>query len=368
MNARNYASAILGLGLLSASLAPSFVPEAIEDDPQFIRGKELFERAFHRQDGLGAPELNADSCRACHQDPVLGGAGPLEVNATRFAADNNGAGPFTNLPGGQGLAKLFPPHVPGREEYSPAVADLFEQRQTPSILGDGLIQTIPGSAIVANEDPSDANGDGIFGVARRRQILGVEEIGRFGWKAQGPLLRDFVRGAMFGELGLTTPDNGRGFGKQTDGDEAGDPEILSSQVDDMAFFLENLPAPVRGGSLDPLVAAGEVLFESIGCATCHIPELPGASGPVALFSNLLLHNIMDSDFRGMDDPGAGVGMYRTPPLWGIKDTAPYLHDGRGEDLVDAIMHHHGEAAQVRANYLALLSSEQAALILFLEDL
>ena len=136
----------------------------------------------------------------------------------------------------------------------------------------------------------------------------------------------------------------------------------------MAFFLQNLPAPERIGSLDPLVAAGEVLFTSIGCADCHIPILPGATGPVPLFSNLLLHNVMPSDFRGMAEPGAGVGMFQTPPLWGIKDTAPYMHDGRGEDLADAIMHHDGEAADVRAAYMALTSSEQAALILFLEDL
>ena len=36
-------------------------------------------------------------------DPGLGGAGPLEVNVSRFARDNNGQGPFRNLDGGQGL-------------------------------------------------------------------------------------------------------------------------------------------------------------------------------------------------------------------------------------------------------------------------
>ena len=58
----------LGISLLGASLAPSFVPEGFEDDPQFVRGKELFDHAFHRIEGVGAPEMNADSCRACHQD------------------------------------------------------------------------------------------------------------------------------------------------------------------------------------------------------------------------------------------------------------------------------------------------------------
>ncbi len=359
---------LFGLTLLCLSLAPALLPEGVEDDPRFQRGKELFDRAFHRADGVGAPEMNADSCRACHQDPVIGGAGPLEVNVSRFARDFNGAGPFTDLPGGQGLSKLYPPHEEGREEYVPSEADVFEQRQTPSILGDGLIETISEAAILANEDPGDSNGDGVFGVARRISVLGGTELGRFGWKAQVPSLRDFVLDAMFGELGMTTPDDGRGFGQRSDADLSNDPEILDSQVDDMTFFMQNLPAPARAGSLDPMVAAGELLFDSIGCAVCHVPELQGTMGPVPLYSNLLLHNVMPADFRGMSEPGAGVGMFRTPPLWGIKDTAPYMHDGRGEDLADSIMHHFGEAAASRAAFIALTSSEQDALILFLEDL
>ncbi|MHC5063055.1 MAG: di-heme oxidoredictase family protein [Planctomycetota bacterium] len=359
---------LLSMTVLCLSLAPVLIPEGPEDDPRFQRGKALFDQAFHIADGVGAPEMNADSCRACHQDPVMGGAGPLELNVSRFATDYNGVGPFTDLPGGQLLSKLYPPHEAGREEYVPSEADVFEQRQTPSILGDGLIETIPDAVILANEDPSDSDGDGIYGVARRISVLGSTEVGRFGWKAQVPNLRDFVLDAMFGELGMTTPGDGRGFGQRSDIDSIADPEIDDAQVDDIAFFMQNLPAPQRGGSIDPLVAAGEVLFESIGCAVCHVPELQGTNGPVPLYSNLLLHNVMPADYRGMAEPGAGVGMFRTPPLWGIKDTAPYMHDGRAEDLADSILHHFGEALDSRDAYIALTPSEQAALILFLEDL
>src|SRR5262249_11498735 len=128
----------------------------------------------------------------------------LELNVTRFGHDNGGAGPFTNLPGGQAASKLRPPQYALREE-APAEADCFEQRQTLSVLGDGLIDLIPDAVIVAHEDPLDLDADGIRGVARRLQINGAEEIGRFGWKAQVPRLADFVRDAMFGELGITTP-------------------------------------------------------------------------------------------------------------------------------------------------------------------
>src|SRR5262245_57469866 len=178
------------------------------EEARFLRGRALFDRDFHRAAGLGAPEMNADSCRACHQDPVMGGAGALELNVSRFARDNGGAGPFQDLPGGEILSKLRPPYVPGREEYPLGVADVVEQRATPSVLGDGLIEGIPDEAILKHEDPLDLDGDGIRGVARRLTIDGQTELGRFGWKAQVPTLFDFVKNALGGELGLTSVDDG----------------------------------------------------------------------------------------------------------------------------------------------------------------
>ena len=60
----------------------------------WLRGRALFDHDFHRSQGLGANELNADSCRGCHQDPAVGGAGPLELNVSRFGRDNLGLGPY----------------------------------------------------------------------------------------------------------------------------------------------------------------------------------------------------------------------------------------------------------------------------------
>ena len=354
-----------GLVLLFAAAARA--QAGVQDDPRFVRGRELFARAFHRADGLGSPDFNGDSCRACHRDPVLGGAGALELNVSRFANDNNGQGPFQNVPGGQTLSKLRPPWAAGREEHTIA-ATVFEQRQTPSILGDGLIDTIPAVVITANEDPLDADGDGVRGIARRLDIAGTIEIGRFGWKAQIPRLADFVRDAMFGELGLTTHDDGRGFATATDGDAKPDPEFTADQASDVAFFLAGLPAPQRGGSLDAEVTRGAEVFSAVGCAKCHRPHLQGALGPVPLFSDLLLHNVMAPGFRGMAEPGADVGFYRTPPLWGIRDTAPYMHDGRAEDLAAAVAHHDGEALLVRQAYEQSSAADRAALIRFLQDL
>ena len=334
----------------------------------FASGLLLFDKAFHRTDGVGTPEMNSDSCRGCHQDPAIGGSGGLELNVSRFANDNGGAGPFMNLPGGQGLSKLRPPYTAGREEYDPLTADVFEQRQTPSIFGLGLVDTISDATIIANEDPLDMDGDGIFGIAHIIDVAGVPEVGKFGWKAQLPKLSDFVNDAAAGEIGLTTPDNGRGFNLLTDADTVPDPELDQTQVDDIAFFLANLAAPTRDGSTDPQVAVGEMLFDTIGCAKCHIPTLMGTGGPVDLFSDVLLHDVMPVDFRGMEEPGAPAGFFRTPFLWGIEDTAPYMHDGRGEDLRGAILAHFSEGESARLAFEALTASDQAAVILFLEDL
>jgi len=58
----------------------------------------------------------------------------------------------------------------------------------------------------------------------------------------------------------------------------------------------------------------------------------------------------------------------SPPLWGIKDTAPYLHDGRAETLEQAIAMHAGEATAVTNAYVALSAQDKQSLLLFLRDL
>jgi hypothetical protein len=336
---------------------------------QWIRGRKVFDRDWTQAEGLGTPDLNADSCRSCHQTPVIGGAGGLDVNVMRFGMDNGGAGPFQDLPGGQVASKLRRPDTPGREDADP-LADVFEQRQTPNTLGLGLIDTISDAEILSHEDPNDNDGDGCRGVARMIDIAGVPEVGKLGWKAQVPKLSDFLRDALGGETGITVPDDGRGFGMLTDADSVADPEISTDDFEDMLFFAVHLAYPPRGGNTDPQVLVGEVLFNDVGCAVCHVPVLQGSGGPVPLYSDLLLHDIYPDDFRGTADLGtpAGVGYYKTPPLWGVRVTAPYLHDGRATTLEDAILLHQDEAEQITAAYQALSEEEQDALLLFLSDL
>jgi hypothetical protein len=120
---------LLAVGL-AATVAFAFLPQG----SSVSNGEELFDRAFRFADGLGTPEMNADSCRGCHQDPIMGGAGGLEVNVSRFGRDDGGFGVFTNLPGGQSLSKLHPPQTPGREEHPISMLPLtVRRRATPKM-------------------------------------------------------------------------------------------------------------------------------------------------------------------------------------------------------------------------------------------
>ncbi len=60
--------------------------------------------------------------------------------------------------------------------------------------------------------------------------------------------------------------------------------------------------------------------------------------------------------------------WRTPPLWGVADSAPYMHDGRAETLLESITMHDGEAAGTRDRFLNLSLADRHAVIAFLETL
>ncbi len=57
--------------------------------------------------------------------------------------------------------------------------------------------------------------------------------------------------------------------------------------------------------------------------------------------------------------------WRTPPLWGVADSAPYLHDGRAATLVDAIALHGGEAEPCTKRFFELPITERMAVLEFL---
>ena len=349
-----------------------------DETKTWLGGRRLFERTWVESDGLGAPGFNAESCGTCHNAPTVGGAGSNEFNVIR------GRGMLPYKPGQQRGNQLDRVRAK-REQEREMVADLgghprhadrsFIERQTPSLFGLGLISTIPDEEIFRREDPDDTDRDGIRGVARRVTVsCDNKEIGRFGWKSQTPRLADFVCLALGGETGLTAPDQGRGFGLTEDRDQVSDPEISQAELDGLIFFVSNLAPPKRTGRAhENDVRLGEKLFMGMGCATCHVPTLQGSEGPVNLYSDLLLHEVIPEPrckpkpgWQPIDEPEP-TG-FPTPPLWGASKAAPYMHDGSANTLRDAILAHHGEAVRAREQFEFLDEPDQCAVIMFLEDL
>ena len=65
--------------------------------------------------------------------------------------------------------------------------------------------------------------------------------------------------------------------------------------------------------------------------------------------------------------GALRAEWRTPLLWGIRDSAPYLHDGRAQTLKQAISFHGGEGKDSTIRFFSL-TPQQQQVVAFLKSL
>jgi CxxC motif-containing protein (DUF1111 family) len=125
----------------------------------------------------------------------------------------------------------------------------------------------------------------------------------------------------------------------------------------------------------PDAILGKAIFRRIGCADCHTPDL----GPITgIYSDLLLHDMgQAADAAGSygearssvpGTQGARPGEWRTPPLWGVADSAPYFHDGRAATLGEAISLHDGEGLLAAQRFMATRPCERDQLFAFLKTL
>ncbi len=329
----------------------------------FLAGRTLFDFEFGLSDGVGGPRFNGDSCRACHFEPLVGGAGPRGVNVVRHGVSNE-QGEFVS----PSLGTILHRSTSLRSTANRPQADssVFELRNTPHLFGLGLIDAIPEATILAGADPDDADADGISG---KPSWLDGTRFGRFGWKGSVPSIEEFVRDAVTMELGMTLPIvEGLTFGRIHDNDNVPDPEFSLDDAELLGQWLRMLAGPPRAEVISPEALDGELLFESTGCADCHTPALEGPTGPVPLYSDLLLHEILPEGASGIEEAGATAREFRTPPLWGLRSTGPYLHNGIADTLVQAIEAHAGEGTASRDAFTGLSEADQAALIAFLETL
>jgi CxxC motif-containing protein (DUF1111 family) len=339
----------------------------------FAAGLARFEAREGPPTGLG-PTFNDESCAACHGQPVVGGSSDRVV--TRFGRMRpEGFDPMTELGGPVIQSRsIVGEDCAASGETVPAAATIVARRDTPPLFGLGLVETIPDDRILRLADPFDADGNGIRGhpnVVRGR-------IGRFGWKAQIVTLREFVAAAYLNELGVTSPDFPDELapqGGRVTCDAVFDPEDDGTRIDAVARFLLLL-APLPQARPKALIA-GRRIFRRIGCEACHTTRLrAGPTHParavrgrrIPLFSDLLLHDLGPELGDGIAQGFASGSEFRTTPLWGIRASAPYLHDGSVATLEEAIVRHGGEAASARDRFMALPRGARGALITFLKGI
>ncbi len=344
----------------------------------FSAGLDEFTNEETIAGGLG-PIFNNVSCVACHSGPAVGGSSAITV--TRFGRVVNGVFDPLAEKGGSLLQEFS--IDPAVREVVPPEANVIAHRRTTPLFGMGLLEAIPDDAI--RQNALRQKPDGVAGrISELTDITtGQKRVGHFGWKLQQATLLAFSADAYLNEMGITSrffPNENAPNGNATllalfdttmDPEDEVDPTTGRGDIDTAADFMRLLGPPPRL-PLSPSAKAGEPLFQQTGCAVCHTPVMQTGPSPIAaldrkpvwLFSDLLLHD-MDSLGDGIAQGAATTREMRTAPLWGLRASAPYLHDGRAPTVHDAIAAHEGEGRVARDRYLRLTLAQRRQLLDYL---
>jgi mono/diheme cytochrome c family protein len=391
-----------GIPVLSAPSASATVKEA---------GLVLFEHDWKPGDSLAAgdglgPVFNERSCVACHFQGGVGGGGDVKHNVTSFEVHPVPGRP--DVMGGvlhsfalskdchesrTGLHTFFAV-VPGglkivggcRIEIRDFDPVRVHSINATALFGGGWIDRISGKSIVhqsrsrsfeaiGKELLADLNGI----PPGRPRVLADGRIGKFGWKAQFATLEEFVASACANELGLGNPMMEQAKPWAHGSYAKVNPDLNSTQFRSLVAFVDTLPRPIEaspvGADERVIRERGKTLFGQVGCVSCHTPEIGGVAG---IYSDFLLHRVINPrDLGGgyAEIPAAPLpdghplsDEWKTPPLWGVADSAPYFHDGGARTLEAAIRRHQGDAANVTRAYESLPASDRDAIVRFLKSL
>jgi len=386
-----------------------------------------FEETEAVADGLG-PLYNAQSCRECHQNPTSGGSSQVsELRAGHRDAKGQFQNPDIPINHGAEIIKgrslindraICPsgafPNIE-IQEHVPDTEKIRTFRISLNLLGDGFVEAIADQALVdLAKEQCTKSGHRICGQALYVPIVEAPShtgIGRFGWKDQHASLLSFSGDAYLNEMGITNrlqPDEVTNLcNTASEPNDTPGPDGLSD-IDHFARFIRATEVPARDLTLaqSPQAKHGEALFDKIGCATCHVPTLttvpvgtainggtftiPPALGDKTFhpYGDFLLHNIGSGDgiVQSMTEH-YGKRMYaitwkslsipefnntankiRTAPLWGLRLHSRLMHDGASLTFTDAILRHHGEAAQVTEKFEKFKAAEKEVLLEFLRSL
>jgi cytochrome c peroxidase len=420
----------------------------IELSRMLSAGKRLFSMKFNVVDGAGRPAATGDSkptireainnrgmlrtsgpdalsCAACHNDPAAGGSGDFVANVFvgaqfrdppttsidfKDTSERNTIGLF-----GAGAIEML-----ARE----MTQDLQQQRSEALVKARILGTDIEVRLVTKGVSFGSlvARPDGTFDARRVEGIDPDLVLKPFGAKGVVISLREFTTNALNQHSGMQTLER---FGWERTGSRDFDEdgirvELTEGQLSALTLFQASLRAPALSPSKKASNAAalqkGAMIFRGVGCAQCHIPELPlqathftepnpynrpgnllpkdnlvirmalssggkyagirrGSQGRllVAAFTDLKRHKICDAtdEFFGNEklrQDNVPTDQFLTSKLWDLYTSAPYGHRGDCTTLSEAILHHAGEGLSSRNQFSKLADSDKKMLILFLRSL
>lgn len=290
------------------------------------------------------------------------------------------------------------------------------------LLGQEMTQDLQALRQLAVDNPGDvipllskgisfghivADSDGVVDVSGVEGVSTDLVVRPFGRKGGFATVREFDADAMAFHLGMQATEMFGGEFADKDSDGVVN-EISMGDLSALSIFLTTLETPVEKNPKKN--RKGKKLFMDIGCAGCHTPTLsthstrlqysvidtsdtPSSNSfynvdlsaspmrfnknqrggiDVPLFSDLKRHDMGSklSESLSFASPEQNR-QYITPRLWGIADTAPYMHDGRAFTLVEAINMHNApdsEAQSSAQNFDELNDTQKNQLLSFLLSL
>jgi len=354
--------------------------------------------------------LDAQTCLECHSvvsratipmkfgiggvggvnNTVLGGGGASFINANDDALQINDPDGFGTT-GAQNIngRTINPPFIFGSggvelvgNEMTLELQALKQQAlNNPGTVVDLITKDINFGTLSADAGGNfDVSGvDGIDSDPESDTFLVVQPFGR---KGNNITTRTFDLDAMQFHSGMQ-PVEIVGPGVDADNDGVID-ELLVGELSALNVFSAALERPFQS-KMKHKARQGKRLFNEAGCTECHVPVMKTNSRKVGMRFPEIAQNPSANVYLEVDlskkptkfkknrqggvdvqmfadlkrhDMGPelaefnGSSSFTTARLWGVADTAPYLHDGRALTIDDAIVLHgkSGSEAETAVSY------------------
>jgi CxxC motif-containing protein (DUF1111 family) len=268
-------------------------------------------------------------------------------------------------------------------------------RAVLNTLGDGFVEAIDDSTLIAIAQSQPAKSDGLIsGQVIQVPVLevpGQQRVGRFGWKNQHSSLLSFIGDAYLNEMGVTNrlrPTDTTSVCKTTTDVEDKADTLGLANIDHFAQFIRGTKTPPRDLVLAASASAqaGQAVFERIGCNICNVESITTAAPGIIInggaytvpdalgnkvihpFSDFLLHDVGTGDGIVQGGPPETAAKLRTIPLWGLRTKIRFMHDLKSLSLEEAIRRHAGEARAVTGRFREMTDLERQQILIFLQSL